>query len=65
MYIENENFKAIVGMGELAVPFILEKIKEGPTFLVFALNRIFGRRISEFPISLEEAGELWLKELTV
>jgi hypothetical protein len=63
---ENENFQAIVMMKENAVPFIIQKIKEGPTLLVWALNLIYDKKISENNnVSIEEVGKLWIKELQV
>jgi hypothetical protein len=63
--LENKNFQSIVKMGKSAVPFIIEKLKGGPTFLVFALNYIFNERVSATPISIKEACELWLKRLEI
>jgi hypothetical protein len=62
--VEDENFQAIISMRENAVPFIIQKIKEGPTLLVWALNFIYGKKISSNSnISIKDAGKLWLKEL--
>jgi hypothetical protein len=60
---ENENFQAIINMKEDATPFIIEKLEEGPSFLVVALNAIYNKRMSDQPISFEEARQLWLKAL--
>jgi hypothetical protein len=60
---ENENFQAIIKMKEDAIPFILEKLEEGPSFLTVALNVIYNKKISDQPVTFEEARQLWLKEL--
>lgn len=41
LILENQHFKNIINLGVDAVPFILEKIKEEPSFLVYTLDRIF------------------------
>lgn len=62
--IEHEDFKSIVSMGKDAVPFILAEIKETPSHLVWALNLIFNRKISDRPnLTITEACKLWVKEL--
>jgi hypothetical protein len=62
--VNNENFQAIVNMRETAVPFIVEKIKEGPTLLIWALNLIYNKEVAPNPNTpLEQVGKLWLKEL--
>jgi hypothetical protein len=60
----NENFKAIVNMGTRATPFIIEKLKQEPSFLILALNQIYHKRISNMPISIDQAAQLWIKELS-
>jgi hypothetical protein len=63
--VENENFKAIVKMGTRATPFIVEKIKQAPSLLVWALGAIYNKRISQTYVGIKEAGDLWLKELNM
>lgn len=63
--IEDENFKAIVNMGEIAVPFILEEINQKPSLLVWALNVIYDRKVTDRAnVTIEEACKLWVKELS-
>lgn len=63
-FTSNPNFKAIVRMGENAVPFIIEKIKVFPSDLVKALNQIYNRRISpNKKVSIKEACRLWIEKL--
>ncbi|MCQ2251852.1 MAG: hypothetical protein MJZ61_00225 [Bacteroidales bacterium] len=63
-FVNNPNFKAIVEMGESAVPFIIEKIKEFPSDLVKALNKIYNCRISpDKKVSISEACKLWIEKL--
>jgi hypothetical protein len=59
----NPNFQAIVQMGTRATPFIAEIIRQEPSLLVWALAAIYKKRISDAPISIQEAGRLWLKAL--
>ena len=62
--IDNPNFQAIVNMGKIAVPFIIEEIKHDPSTLVWALNIIFDRQITNsHETTIEEACKLWIKEL--
>ena len=58
--LENSNFKEIVKLGKDAVPFILEEIESKPSSLVWALNLITGRRITEKKVSVSEASKLWV-----
>jgi hypothetical protein len=63
--VEDENFQSIVLMGEKATPFIIQKIKEGPTLLVWALNLIYGKEVCDDPnVPLDEVGKLWIRELS-
>ena len=62
--IDNPNFQAIVNMGKIAVPFIIEEIKHDLSTLVWALNIIFDRQITNsHETTIEEACKLWIKEL--
>lgn len=62
--VNNEDFKNIVSMREDAIPFIIEKLEEKPSCLVWSLNYIFGFRISNNPsITIPEASRLWLRYL--
>ena len=50
--------------GEEAVPYIYEKLKEGPTHLVHALELIYPETIKyKGFISLKQARKIWLKIL--
>ena len=60
--IENKDFQAIVAMGYTAVPYILESIENEPSTLVWALNFIYNRKISNNPnTTISEACKLWTK----
>jgi len=50
-------------MGQSAVPFIVEEIDQRPSTLVWALNIIFNRKISDKNINISEACRLWVKTL--
>ncbi|MBQ9884188.1 MAG: hypothetical protein IJM43_07030 [Bacteroidaceae bacterium] len=56
-------FKSIVSMGGTAVPFIVEEIKKRPSNLVWALNQIYNRKITNKDVTIEKACELWIKAL--
>lgn len=63
--IDNPNFQAIVDMEKTAVPYIVDEIKNEPSTLVWALNIIFDRKITDRPgTTVEEACRLWVKKLT-
>ena len=47
--IEQNDFKAIVNMGTKAVPFILEELEREPSNLVWALNMIYKKKITDKP----------------
>ena len=62
--VENEDFKAIIAMGYSAVPYIIEEIESNPSTLVWALNIIYNRKITNNPnTTISEACKLWVKEL--
>lgn len=62
--VNNSHFNYMVSMGKDAVPFILEKISEDPSHLVWALNRIYNVKISNNPnMTIEGACKLWVKKL--
>lgn len=63
--IENQYFKKIISMKEIAVPFIVEELKIKPSLLVWALNFIFDSKITDNPnVTVDEASKLWVKQLT-
>lgn len=63
--IQNENFQSIVAMGKVAVPFIIEEISANPSTLVWALNFIFEKKISNNPkTTIPQACKLWVNQLT-
>ncbi len=62
--IENEDFQSIVAMGYSAVPFIIEEIENKPSTLVWALNLIYNRKVTNNPdATISDACKLWVKEL--
>ena len=62
--IENEDFKAIIAMGNSVVPYIVNEIEYKPSTLVWALNIIYNRKITNNPnATISEACKLWVKEL--
>lgn len=62
--VGDEDFKTIVSMGEYAVPFIKEELQRKPSTLVWALNYIRGKKISNNPhLTISEACKLWIKEI--
>ena len=62
--VENEDFVAIVAMGQDAVPYIIEEIEANPSTIVWALNFIYNRKITNKQnATISEACKLWAKEL--
>lgn len=60
--IEDENFLKIVGMGEKAIPFIIEDIQKKPSTLVWALNLITGKTLqTNYRITITDACKAWVK----
>jgi hypothetical protein len=63
--VEHQAFQAIVAMGRRAVPFIIEEINAKPSMLVWALNFIYQRKITDNPqTTIAEACRLWVRELS-
>lgn len=62
--VNDPDFKVIVNMGDTAVPYIIEELEKEPSYLVWALNQIFGFKISDNPsTTIPEARKAWLKYL--
>lgn len=62
--VEHPDFQAIVTMRYAAVPYIVEAIEQEPSNLVWALNFIYNRKISnKSDLTIPEACKLWVKEL--
>ena len=62
--VEHPDFQAIVAMRDAAVPYIVETIEQEPSNLVWALNFIYNRKISnKSDLTITEACKLWVKEL--
>lgn len=62
--VADADFQAIVAMGKPVVPFILEELQAQPSTLVWALNCIYGQKISSDPhLTVTEACRLWMEEL--
>ena len=65
LIVQNENFQSIVAMGKAAIPFIVEEISANPSTLVWALNFIFEKKISNNPrTTIPQACKLWVNQLT-
>lgn len=63
--VNEKNFQDIVLMGEEVVPYILEEITREPSPLVWSLNVIFNKTISNNPdTTIEQACKLWVKALS-
>lgn len=64
--INDDYFQKIVALKELAVPYILLEIQNQPSMLVWALNMIYGMKISNAPgLTITEACKLWIKKLSI
>jgi len=62
--VDNEDFKKIVELGQPIVKYIVEELKEEPGYLVWALNMIYGFKISDDPsTTIPEASRLWVRFL--
>ena len=54
----------VVSMGQYAVPFIKDELIRKPSTLVWALNYIYGYKISSNPhLTISEACKLWIKKI--
>ncbi len=60
----HKDYKAIINMGDKAIPYILEVIKEEPGFIVEALPIITGLNPKIKSHSVKEICETWLKILS-
>jgi len=62
--IEDKDFQAIISMGNPAIPYIVEEIESKPSVLVWSLNIILDRKITNNPnATITDACKLWVKEL--
>lgn len=62
--VEHKDFQAIVAMGRKAVPFIIEEIQREPSCLVWALNLIYDKKITNKPnVTVSDACKLWIRML--
>lgn len=52
--VENAHYQAIIAMGVEALPFIFERLQQGPDHFFFALRAITG----EDPTNPEDAGRM-------
>jgi hypothetical protein len=52
---ENNNYQAIIKMGLVAVPYIIEQLREKPDHLFWALERITG----DYPLKPDHVGHLY------
>ena len=59
--VGNRNFKNIVELGENAIPFILAEVHQKPSNLIWALNAILNRTISQENITVTEACKAWVR----
>jgi hypothetical protein len=59
--VQNKQFKEIVAYGEAIVPHILNSLKREPSILIWALNSILNSKISNKPLSIQEASNEWIK----
>lgn len=60
--IEDSNFQEILEMGVAAVPYIVDVIDKEPSTLVWALNHIYGGKITNRPnVTVKDACKLWVK----
>lgn len=58
--LNNEYFKKIVKFGPEIIPLILQELKYKNNYLVWAMNLITGRKISDGKITMSEAAKLWV-----
>lgn len=62
--INDLDFIEIVNMQYSAVPYIIDELEKEPSYLVWALNKMFGYKISDNPTTtISEASKYWLKYL--
>lgn len=62
--IGDSSFQEIIEMGMAAVPYIVDTIDKEPSTLVWALNLIYGGKISNNPnTTVKDACKLWVKRI--
>jgi len=62
--IEDKDFKEILKLGKPGIKYIIDELQEKPSFLVWALNILYGFKISDDPsTTIEDASKLWVKYL--
>lgn len=60
--VDQKDFQGIVNLGKNVVPFIVDQLEQKPSCLVWALNYIYNKTISNQTITIEEASSRWIKE---
>ncbi|WP_017259752.1 hypothetical protein [Pedobacter arcticus] len=58
--MDNNNFKQILSFKLKALPFLLNELKERPSTLVWAINMILDRKISNQALSIKDASKAWV-----
>lgn len=61
--IGNKNFQSIISMDQEVIPYIIDDIENNPSTLVWAINLILGKKITDNPnTTITEACNLWVKK---
>jgi len=58
--LENNNLKQILSLGNSAIPFIIEEINNKPSYLVWSLNILLNKKISNSNITINDACRKWV-----
>lgn len=62
--IEDEDFQSIIKMGQPCVKYILQELENEPSYLVWALNIMYGFKISNNErTTIPEAAKMWTRYL--
>jgi hypothetical protein len=56
----NSNFQKIVSYGSEIVPILLRELENKPSNLVWAMNHILNRKISNNSLTITEASKAWV-----
>lgn len=60
--VDHKDFQGIVNLGKNVVPLIVDQLEQKPSCLVWALNFIYKKTISNQTITIEEASRRWVNE---
>lgn len=60
---ELDSFQRLLRLGRVIVPFVIDDLRTNPSNLVWLLNELYGIKVSDKSMSIEEASKRWVRLL--